>query len=238
MFHSIIKHLEKLNLIHLVSKIPQSSFSHSPNEYIYFDEDGQIYKQTFDQFNQKIWTILSNQNNVLGWYYIKSPYVNSSHQYPSGSSMSNLFYGTYAFHTNNLSYFINQSGLLTIFLHSKDNLIAHINPLSHKNKKQHSWTIKDDHLEWSDTIIDELHSSSPISNLIDINPTSSDFEYRQDQNGVFYTKQEFFDYYGGFIEWSFQHPRNILKRNIIIDMYSFESDPIKINSLLDKLISI
>ena len=58
-------------------------------------------------------------------------------------------------------------------------------------------------------------------------------------NYKLYTQKEFFDYYGRYSEWEFQHPALVLKRKKINDMVFRYKNVLKtknINHLLDKMI--
>ena len=65
-------------------------------------------------------------------------------------------------------------------------------------------------------------------------------EYRNDPwNHNLYTKEEFFEYYGRYLEWDFQHPEKILKRKKMNDMIFRYRNTLKkdnMNHLIDKLI--
>jgi len=55
-----------------------------------------------------------------------------------------------------------------------------------------------------------------------------------------YTKEEFFEYYGRYLEWDIQHPILIIQRKKINDMiirYKKVLEPENINFLLDRMIN-
>ena len=52
---------------------------------IFFDSSGHIFKQSLDEFGRRVWTILSNQNNLWGWYFVDSPYVDTCRANDDGS---------------------------------------------------------------------------------------------------------------------------------------------------------
>tara|TARA_B100001094_G_scaffold250142_1_gene247616 strand:+ start:3473 stop:4207 length:735 start_codon:yes stop_codon:yes gene_type:complete len=230
--------------------IPQGTFSHASNDYIYFDSNGHVYKQTLGQFGEKVWTILSNQNGKIGWYYVDSPYVQSIHKYPSGG----INCGTDAFSINNLSYYQGQDGEFILFLHSlKDGFIAFMHPLCPDIQESYGKLVHVDNTrtnQWktNDPIYpfhsaeDLYHSSVPLNDLPYVNPQSfesiTDEEKRLDFNGNYYTQSEFFDYYGGYIEWGFQHPRNVQRRMLLIDTINNQTDEKIVQTLVDKLVSI
>ena len=65
-------------------------------------------------------------------------------------------------------------------------------------------------------------------------------EYRNDPwNHNLYTKEEFFECYGRYLEWDFQHPEKVLKRKKINDMIYRYRNILKkdnMNHLIDRLI--
>tara|TARA_B100000035_G_C20999862_1_gene554358 strand:- start:1 stop:255 length:255 start_codon:yes stop_codon:yes gene_type:complete len=57
-------------------------------------------------------------------------------------------------------------------------------------------------------------------------------------NGL-YTREEFYEYYGRYLEWNLQHPEKILKRikiDNLINSYKNKLDNECINHLLDRMI--
>ena len=63
-------------------------------------------------------------------------------------------------------------------------------------------------------------------------------EYRRAMDGNFYTRNEFYEYYGGYIEWGFNHPLNIQRREVILKAMVNETDLDKIRLMIDKLVTI
>ena len=63
-------------------------------------------------------------------------------------------------------------------------------------------------------------------------------EYRQAIDGNFYTRNEFYEYYGGYIEWGFNHPLNIQRRLLILKAIENETNLDKIRLMIDKLVTI
>jgi len=63
-------------------------------------------------------------------------------------------------------------------------------------------------------------------------------EYRQAIDGNFYTRNEFYEYYGGYVEWGFNHPLNIQRREVIMRVMEGETDLDIIRLMIDKLVSI
>ena len=54
-----------------------------------------------------------------------------------------------------------------------------------------------------------------------------------------YTREEFYEYYGRYLEWNLQHPEKILKRikiDNLINSYKNKLDNECINHLLDRMI--
>ena len=54
-----------------------------------------------------------------------------------------------------------------------------------------------------------------------------------------YTREEFYEYYGRYLEWNLQHPEKILKRikiDNLINRYKNHLDNKCINHLLDRMI--
>ena len=67
---------------------------------------------------------------------------------------------------------------------------------------------------------------------------SNRIEYRLGMDGNYYTQREFFEYYGGYIEWGFNHPLNIQRREVLLQAIKYEKDLNKVKILVDKLVSI
>ena len=79
--------------------------------------------------------------------------------------------------------------------------------------------MQNQNMEWSGDYIEELR----------VDP----WDYK------LYTQKEFFDYYGRYSEWEFQHPAKVLKRKKINDMVFRYKNVLKkdnMNFLLDKII--
>jgi hypothetical protein len=58
-------------------------------------------------------------------------------------------------------------------------------------------------------------------------------------NNELYTREEFYEYYGRYLEWNLQHPEKILKRikiDNLINSYKNKLDNKCINHLLDRMI--
>ena len=68
----------------------------------------------------------------------------------------------------------------------------------------------------------------------------NNIEYRIDPwDHKLYTKREFYEYYGRYIEWDFQHPEKILRRKKTNDMIFRYRNILKednMNHLIDKMI--
>ena len=63
-------------------------------------------------------------------------------------------------------------------------------------------------------------------------------EYRKAMDGKYYTRREFYEYYGGYIEWGFNHPKNIQRREVLLQAINYELNFNKIKILVDKLVNI
>ena len=88
-------------------------------DLVFFSKDGMIYRVYTDQYGSKVWLILSNVLNAVGWYHVESPFVHTEndqlgsvfnnktiniygdthvHPYPGNSGsvfkMSNVTYST------------------------------------------------------------------------------------------------------------------------------------------------
>ena len=101
---------EKLNaIIHRQSK---EEWPYLSCDEIFFDKSGHIFKQSLDQFGRKVWTILSNQNNSWGWYFVDSPYVATCRANDDGSKAVQPIepnenkLQNYTIHSKYISYFI------------------------------------------------------------------------------------------------------------------------------------
>ena len=57
-------------------------------------------------------------------------------------------------------------------------------------------------------------------------------------DGNFYTRNEFYEYYGGYIEWGFNHPMNIQRREVLLQAINYERNFNKVKILVDKLVDI
>ena len=96
-------------------------------------------------------------------------------------------------------------------------------------------------------------SSINLCNISYINPINYDYiltNYENDLVSVletrvdpfdhnYYTEEEFIEYYGSTLQWNFQSPEKILKREYISSILRYEYDFLNeknINHLLDKLI--
>lgn len=252
---------EKLDaIIHRHSK---DEWPYLSCDEIFFDKSGHIFKQSLDQFGRKVWTILSNQNNSWGWYFVDSPYVDTIRANDDGSKVVQPIepnenkLQNYTIHSKYISYFINELNQILIFVYTlKDGLLGFIALHQYPNWQQLCHTT---YMEWPD----EYDLSLPFHTLPVINPQSfgqdcsswenteenwtqdlsyddwtDDVEYRQDFDGNWYTKKEFYDYYGSYIQWGFQHPTNICRRFLLMKMMQKTEDQNIINTMIDKLISI
>lgn len=229
---------------------------------IFFDSSGHIFKQSLNQFGKRVWTVLSNQNKEWGWYFVDSPYVDTCRANDDGSKAVQPIepnenkLKTYSIHSKYISYFINDLNQIVLFVYTlKDGLLAFV-ALHQKPTWQN--LCHTTYEEW----VNEYNSSQPLNSLPLINPQSfgencssnwnqeewtedlsyddwtEGVEYRQDFDGNWYTKDQFYDYYGSFIQWGFQHPLNICRRFLLLDFIKAENNPEIVNSLIDKLVSI
>lgn len=46
-------------------------------DLVFFSKDGMVYRLHTDQFGNKVWLILSNVLNAVGWYHVESPFVHT-----------------------------------------------------------------------------------------------------------------------------------------------------------------
>jgi len=246
----------------LIKRCPKENRPNLSGDEIFFDSSGHIFKQTLDQFGQNVWTILSNQNNAWGWYFVDSPYVETSRANDDGSKAVQPIepnenkLQNYTIHSKYLSYFINDKNHIIIFIYTlKDGLLAFVRLHQYPTWQNLCPTT---YTEWED----QYDVSLPFHTFPLINPRSfgedcsyswenvdwtedlsyddwkTDEEYRQDYNGNWYTKQEFYNYYGTYIQWGYHHPLNILRRILLIEGISAETNPVTLNCLIDKLVSI
>lgn len=252
---------EKLNaIIHRQSK---EEWPYLSCDEIFFDKSGHIFKQSLDQFGRKVWTILSNQNNSWGWYFVDSPYVATCRANDDGSKAVQPIepnenkLQNYTIHSKYISYFINEINQIILFIYTlKDGLLAFVTLHQYPNWQHLCHTT---YVEWPD----EYDLSLPFNTLPVINPQSFDqdcsswenieedwtqdlsyedwtydVEYRQDFDGNWYTKNDFYNYYSSYIQWGFQHPTNICRRFLLMKMMQKTNDQNIINVMIDKLISI
>ena len=248
---------QKLDAI--IQRVSVEEISHTSLDEVFFDSSGHIFKQSLDQFGKRVWTVLSNQNNAWGWYFVDSPYVDTCRANDDGSKAvqplkpnENKLHN-YTIHSKYLSYFINERNQIILFIYTlKDGLLAFITLHQYPMWQN---MIHTTYTEWAD----EYDVSHPLRTLSPINPQSfgqdcssnwnqedweedlsyddwtEDVEYRQDFDGNFYTKNQFYDYYGTYIQWGFQHPLNICRRFVLFDLIQKTTNP---NPLIDKLVSI
>jgi hypothetical protein len=80
-------------------------------------------------------------------------------------------------------------------------------------------------------------NKNDIDNLTDIDYSMNykfTVEYRRDPyDNFYYTRDEFYDYYGGYVEWNYQNPVKDLIRN---ELYKFASDNDYLNT--DKFVHL
>lgn len=227
---------------------------------IFFDTSGHIFKQSLDQFGNRVWTILSNQNNSMwGWYFVDSPYVDTCRANDDGSKAvepmkpNEKKLHNYTIDSKYLSYYINEQNQIILFIYTlKDGLLSFITLHSYPTWQHLCPTT---YSEWED----QYDLSQPFHTLLPINPQSfehnysleedwtedlryddwtTDVEYRKDFDGSWYTKNQFYDYYGTYIQWGFQHPSNICRRFLLHDLIQKTDNPDTILSMIDKLVSI
>ena len=251
---------QKLNA--LIKRYPKEEREHLSEDEIFFDSSGHIFKQSLDEFGRRVWTILSNQNNAWGWYFVDSPYVDTLRANEDGSDITQTTepnenkLQNYTIHSKYLSYFINDQNKIILFVYTlKDGLLAVVTLHQYPTWQNLCPTT---YMEWAD----QYDVSHPFRTLPLINPQSfnqdcsgnweqcewsedpsyddwkDNIEYRKDFDGNWYTKNEFYEYYGSYIQWGFQHPLNIHRRILLMNLISEETDSIKINCFIDKLISI
>ena len=46
-------------------------------DLVFFSKDGMVFRLHTDQFGNKVWLILSNVLNAVGWYHVESPFVHT-----------------------------------------------------------------------------------------------------------------------------------------------------------------
>lgn len=169
----------------------------------------------------------------------------------------------YCIHSKYLSYFINEQNQIMIFVYTlKDGLLGDyvlhslptwqnlchttyiewadqydlsqpfhtfplINPQSFGEDCSYTW---DNQVDWTEDLSyeDWNGDSTEIENV----------EYRQDFDGYFYTKKQFYNYYGSYIQWGFQHPTNICRRFLLHDLIQKTTNLDIVTRMIDKLVSI
>ena len=99
-----------------------------------------------------------------------------------------------------------------------------------KKEKNTEWTENDWQNDWTETECETDWA----------NQDWYETEYRPDPYDLkLYTREEFYQYYGRYLEWNLQDPRLMWRRKNIDDMiirYNNILDPKNINHLIDKLI--
>ena len=169
----------------------------------------------------------------------------------------------YTIHSKYLSYFINEQNQIILFVYTlKDGLLAFITLHQYPTWQNLCHTT---YTEWADQY-DTSHPFRTLQlinpqSFGDISPWenddwtedlsindwtadpsyddwSEDIEYRQDFDGNWYTKKDFYDYYGSYIQWGFQHPMNICRRFLLLDTIHKSKDLNTLNAMIDKLVSI
>ncbi len=244
----------------LTERFSKEERSICDHELVFFDKSGHIFKQSEDQFGRTVWTILSNQNNAWGWYFVDSPHVSTCRSNDDGSELTRPTepdekkYHNYAIDSKYLSYYINESNQMMLFFYTlKDGLLGFttLHPFP-------TWQ-NICHITYTESLERDLYDQAvPMKELPYINPQSfeqncsmdewnvkhnidsesREEEYRCDSNGNWYTKQEFYEYYGSYIQWGFQHPLNINRRILLIEGIREVTNPVTLNCLIDKLVSI
>ena len=122
---------QKLDAI--IQRFSVEERSHTSLDEVFFDSSGHIFKQSLDQFGKRVWTVLSNQNNAWGWYFVDSPYVDTCRANDDGSKAvqplkpkKNKLHN-YTIHSKYLTYFINERNQIILFIYTlKDGLLAFI----------------------------------------------------------------------------------------------------------------
>ena len=57
-------------------------------DLVFFSKDGMVFRLHTDQFGNKVWLMLSNVLNAVGWYHVESPFVHTVND-PLGSIFNN-----------------------------------------------------------------------------------------------------------------------------------------------------
>lgn len=57
------------------------------DDLLFFSENGMVYRRHSDQFGNKVWLILTNVLNAVGWYHVESPFVHTDNE-PVSSGLS------------------------------------------------------------------------------------------------------------------------------------------------------
>ncbi len=47
------------------------------DDLLFFSQEGMVYRRHSDQFGNKVWLILGNFLNAVGWYHVESPFVHT-----------------------------------------------------------------------------------------------------------------------------------------------------------------
>ena len=63
------------------------------DDLVFFSNDGMVYRRYTDQYGNKVWLLLSNVLNAVGWYHVESPFVHTVNDQVAFNSRSVNIYG-------------------------------------------------------------------------------------------------------------------------------------------------
>ena len=143
-----------------------------------------IYKKTYDQFGNSVWTVLLNKYRVVGWYYVDSPFVNTGadeHVSPKLVSIDGyrtcpMYPATYSdfYKDENITFFkyftsSEEKETIMLFLHDNGEIIATMHPCTNSGNY---WTPYSEYSDDAEELMNMFHASKGIDELPFLNPTT------------------------------------------------------------------
>lgn len=159
-----------------------------------------IYKKTYDQFGNSVWTVLLNKYRAVGWYHVNSPFVNTGEDELvspklvsiDGYRTCPMYPATYSdfYKDKNISFFkyftsSEEKEKIMLFLHDDGELIATMNPDFQEETAAGPRNFWKHYIEGSDDseeLMDMFFASKGISELPFLNPTT-DTDYKPIPSG-------------------------------------------------------
>lgn len=146
-----------------------------------------IYKKTYDQFGNSVWTVLLNKYRAVGWYHVDSPFVHTDEGGPpklvsiDGKRTCPMYPATYSdfYGDKNISFFkyfasSQEKETVMLFLHDDGELIATMHPEFQAGTiagSSNRWTPYDEDSDDAEELMEKFFASKGISELPFLNPT-------------------------------------------------------------------